>query len=51
MFEALIFLQVNRDFWDLPMVATAIKNQSPRGVERDLDIYYQQQLVKLMFLS
>lgn len=41
MFEALMFLQVNRDFWDLPMLAKAMKNQSPRGAETDLDSYYQ----------
>lgn len=40
MFEALIFLKINRKLWDAPMVATAIKNNEVQGVERDLDIFY-----------
>ncbi len=40
MFEALIFLKVNREIWDLAMVATAMKNNEPTGIERDLDILY-----------
>ena len=41
MFEALIFLKVNKEFWDLPMVAKAMKNQEPRGSERDIELYYE----------
>lgn len=38
--ERLIFLKVNRELWDLAMVANAIKNNEPRGMERDLDMFY-----------
>ena len=40
MFEALLFSKVNRDMWDLTMVAIAMKNNEPEGINRDLDIYY-----------
>lgn len=30
MFEALMFLKVNRKYWDVIMVATAMKNNEPR---------------------
>ena len=40
MFEALLFLKINRDFWDLPMVEQAMKNIAPRGAERDVDDFY-----------
>ena len=39
MFEALIFLKVNRDFLDLLMVANSMKNKSPQGTESDFDWY------------
>ena len=42
MFEALIFLKVNQKFWDVSMVAMAMKKNQPRGVERDLDMFYEQ---------
>jgi hAT family C-terminal dimerisation region len=40
MFEALLFLKVNREMWDLTMVTIAMKNKEPREMNRDLDIYY-----------
>lgn len=42
MFEALIFLKINKEFWDLTMVAKAMKNQDPRGNERDKSFYYDE---------
>ena len=43
LFEALIFLKVNRDFWHLPMVALAMKTKKiPQGAERDSDYFYQE---------
>ena len=41
MFEALVFLKVNKKFWDLPMVAKAMKNKELRENERDVDLYYE----------
>ena len=41
MFEALLFLKVNRELWDLPLVANAMRENDPRGMNRDLDIYYE----------
>jgi hypothetical protein len=46
MFEALIFLKINLECWDERMVALAMKNNQPRGVERDLEMFYEQYLVK-----
>jgi hypothetical protein len=43
MFEDLLFLKVNREMWDLPMVTIAMKNKEPREMNRDLDIYYNTQ--------
>jgi hypothetical protein len=42
MFEALIFLKINQECWDESMVALAMKNNQLRGVERDLDMFYEQ---------
>ena len=39
MFEALIFLKINRKLWDVARVATAMKNNEPQGMERDLDFF------------
>lgn len=41
MFKALIFLKINKEFWDLTMLAKAMKNQEPAGSERDLNSYYE----------
>jgi hypothetical protein len=43
MFEALLFLKVDPEMWDLPMVTIAMKNKEPREMNRDLDIYYNTQ--------
>ena len=41
MFESLIFLQVNRQYWDLQMVAIAMKKDNlPRGSLRDSNTFY-----------
>jgi hypothetical protein len=41
MFEALLFLKVNREMWDLTMVTIAMRNKEPREkMNGDLDIYY-----------
>jgi hypothetical protein len=40
MFEALLFLKVNREIWDLTMVTIAMKNKEPREMNRDMDIYW-----------
>jgi hypothetical protein len=43
MFEALLFLKVNQEMWDLTMVTIAMKNKEPREMNRDLDVYYNTQ--------
>ena len=40
MLEALLFLKVNREMWDLTIVAIAMKNNAPRGMNENLDMYY-----------
>lgn len=42
MFMALIFLKISRKLWGIPMVASAMKNNEARGIERDLDMFYEQ---------
>ena len=41
MFEAILFLKINRGYWDLPMVASAMKSDNKQEV-RDYDVYYRQ---------
>ena len=46
MFEALIFLKVNRELWDVSLVAKAMKSKTAEVEEeddRDLDIYYEEE--------
>lgn len=42
-FEAIIFLKMNRDFWDVAMLASAMKTETPKGIERDEDCYIGKQ--------
>ena len=42
MFEAMLYLKTNHEFWDIQMLAEAMKDDPSSGAtERDNDHYYE----------